>query len=399
MKKNIILIFILITCVSLWAQTSNVDESSYYKVYSDISLNHARETAQKLDAYFDFYSSYFHFNPTNLEGKLTLRLFDNKEDFDAYLMGIISETRDSFVFLQYSNPEKNELVGFMDTEKEKFNTYLAHYSLIQYLKSFVKNPPLWLQMGFAVYFEKSYYDPYEDQIVYVENLDWLNTLKSLIVQVDPQDLSGQVYIMTNLLTMNPETFNRSMEEAYAQSWGLVYFLMNTSKIEYSRILWDSISLLAYEASRKENELQIINGAFGWVTKNRLINSFSDYVMETKTFPVLVQEGMSLYNMQDYDASEASFLKAVSLRDDHPLPFYYLGLINYSEANYSEAQSYYDTSLAFGGEESFTYYAMGVNAYAAGQFNDAKIYLQYSFQSDPSGYGEKAFELLTKIEEN
>lgn len=243
MKKALLLIISMSLGGLIFAQTSHTAESSYYRVYSDVSPAHARETADKLDAYFSFYSRYFHFDSTQLENKLTFKVFREKSGFDAYLMDLIQETRDSFVFLQYSTPEKNELVGFIGKDKEAFNTYLAHYTLIQYLKSFVPNPPLWLQLGFAVYFEKSSFDPNLESIVYKENLDWLNTLKASLTDMEGSDPGRQVYELSSLLTLVPSAIGRNLERSYAQSWGLIYFLMNTKEDSYNRILWDSLSSL------------------------------------------------------------------------------------------------------------------------------------------------------------
>lgn len=156
-------------------------------------------------------------------------------------------------------------------------------------------------------------------------------------------------------------------------------------------------LLSPAATRRENELRVINSAFGWVSKNRLLTDFSQFIENTMTFPELVHQGMADYNTQAYDTAEEYFLRATALRRTEAVPYYYLGLIQYARERYTDAQEYYEQSLSRGGNAGLTYYAMGVNAYAAGQLTDAKVYLQNSFQADPEGYGARAFNLLTRIE--
>ena len=397
MKKALILILIILTAGGLFAQTSHMAESSYYRVYSDISPAHARETAVKLDAFFSFYSSYFHFDSTGLTNKLTFKVFKEKSSFDTYLQNVIQETRDSFVFLQYTTPEKNELVGFLGNNNGTYNTYLSHYSLIQYIKSFIPNPPLWLQLGFAVYFEKSSYDPNTEKVVYHENLDWLNTLKRSMAGLETVEPSQMVYALTNLLTLEPSSLKTDLEDAYAQSWGLVYFLINAPDTAYNRILWDTISLLDPAATRKENEIKVFTSAFGWVTKATLIADFYRFIDNTLTFPELVRNGMASYSLQRYDEALDFFKRAAALRDDESIPHYYQGLIRYATMDYAAAQTQYQLALDKSGDPGLTYYAMGVNAYAAGKLSDAKVYLQNSYQTDPEGHGEKAFALLTRIE--
>lgn len=397
MKKALILILIVLTAGGLFAQTSHMAESSYYRVYSDISPAHARETAVKLDAFFSFYSRYFHFDSTRLSDKLTFKVFREKASFDTYLQNVIQETRDSFVFLQYTTPEKNELVGFLGNDGDTYNTYLSHYSLIQYIKSFIPNPPLWLQLGFAVYFEKCSYNPNTEKVIYHENLEWLNTLKRSMAGLETIDPSQMVYALTNLLTLEPSSLKTDLEDAYAQSWGLVYFLINSPENAYNRILWDSISLLDPAAARKENEIKVFTSAFGWVTKASLIADFYDFIGKTMTFPELVRNGMSSYSLQRYEEALDYFQRAAALRDDESIPHYYQGLIRYATMAYGEAQTQYQLALKKGGDPGLTYYAMGVNAYAGGKLSDAKVYLQNSYQADPEGHGERAFALLGRIE--
>jgi hypothetical protein len=232
MKKIFLisLFFIFITAaISAQEEPSlYVTDSTYYKVYSEVSNNHALETAQNMDAFFNVYNSYFHFDPDPLDAKLQVRIFSSKERFNAYLEKIIGARKDNFVYLQYSDPAKSELVGFRQAENV-YTTSLIRHGFIQFLKSFIQNPPEWMLKGFAIYFEKSEYDEDQNSAVFKENLSWLNTLKTLIMEEELLPPRQFLNPRSDVLSSRARAF-------HAQAWGFVTFLRNTNKKEYNRIL-------------------------------------------------------------------------------------------------------------------------------------------------------------------
>ena len=79
-----------------------------------------------------------------------------------------------------------------------------------------------------------------------------------------------------------------------------------------------------------------------------------------------------------------------------LPYYYLGLINYSNTGYELAEYYYQSALQMGANPALTYYALGVNAYAAKLYEEADNFLNLAKASDPDRYGEKVDKILERI---
>ena len=395
MKKLLFCAVFILLAVFIFAQDMNLIESDYYKIYSEVSVGHAAETAEILDAYFDFYNMYFHFDETKLSYKMKVKIFKDKETYDEYLADIIPEEKNSFVFLQYNQPDKNELVGYF-TDDDIYAKFLAHHGFMQFLKSFIPNPPLWMQKGFAIYFEDCYYSPEQKLVEYKENLDWLYTLKKYISNTE-EGYENSIIPFPTLLTMNVENANASIDVFYAQSWGLVHFLLNSTDNAYNRILWDSIKTLSPESDRKNNEVAIIKDAFEWVGKNEFSSDFVKYIDRIKTFPDLVQDGMDYYSEGDLAMSERTFINALSMRDDHPVPYYYLGLIYYAEHDYMMAEYYYQTAIQMGGEEGITFYAIGVNAYADNRFEESIDSLVSSYRADPDFYGEKSVALMVQMD--
>ncbi len=396
MKKVILTFCLVFLTAHAFSQEMNLIESDYYKVYSEVSVGHAADTAEVLDAYFNFFNSYFHFDAAEVPYLMRVKIFKDKASFDEYLSDIIPEQKNSFVFLQYNQADKNELVGYY-TDDSSYNRYLAHHGFMQFLKTFIPQPPLWLQKGFAIYFENSYYDPATKKVVYEENLSWLYTLKKYINNAS-EGSDGSIIPFPTLLTMNVENANSSIDVFYAQSWGLVTFLLNSSNNSYNRIMWDSIKSLSAAADRKANESSTIKNAFEWVGKNDFSRDFVSYVERIKTFPDLVEDGIDQYNAGDLSLAERTFINAVSMREDHPVPYYYLGLIYYAEHDYGMAEYYYQTAIQMGGEQGISFYALGVNAYADERYKAAVEFLVESYNADPGFYGAKAVSLLEQMEE-
>ncbi len=394
MRKISIIVIIFFLTAGLWAQTSSVYEqaSQHYRVSSEVSRDHAAETAQRLEALMELYNTYFHFDLSGLGTKLNVRIFSTKNRFDSYLTRIIDETRDDFVYLHYSDLQKSELVGYYQ-EWSDYDIGLNHQSFIQFFRSFISNPPLWLREGFAVFFERVEWDEEFNRVQYKENLAWLETLKKIIAGT----ASVTPLTLDEILTIDVETARKKINSFYPQAWGMVSFLVNSPNKEHNRILWDSISALKPSATLAENAAAINQNAFKWAAAElKLQEEFISYVDSRKSFRTLVQDGIDSYGKNELDSAEESFVKALQIEDKNYIPYYYLGLINYERKNYSLADYYYSQALDLGAIAALTYYAMGVNAYADNRFDEAETYLKKTIDLDPTSYKEKSEELLTRM---
>ncbi len=396
MKRIAVLVFFVLIAfpLSIAAQTSTFfeHETTHYRVLSQISEEHAAETANKLEALFTLFNEYFHFETDELTSRLRVRILDTKAKYDTYLQRVIEQTREDFVYLHYTDLAKSELVGYQMNTPEEFEVSLKHQSVIQFLRAFISNPPLWMREGFAVYFEEVKFDEALSQAVYHENLAWLETLKSIV-----DGGSGvQPIPMSQMLVMDVETARSQIDVFYPQAWGIVSFLLNSQNQDHNRIMWDSISALDPEATLVENSQSSWNQAFAWEEETLLIESFINYVEERRSFRGLVEDGIDQYAAGELERAEESFVTALKLREDNFIPYYYLGLINYDRQNYSLAEFYYSEALDRGATEALTYYALGVNAYADNKFDEAAEYLRQTAELDPANYEDKAQQLLDRI---
>ena len=391
--KKIAVWGLMVLCLplGLFAQTVPVYEaaSNHYQVYSEISADHALRLSRNLDSLFSLYNSYFRFVPTDLTTKLKVRIMANKGRYDEYLTKIIARTRDDFIYLHYTDPEKSELVGFA-ADEENFRISLNHQSFIQFLRAFVPNPPLWIREGFAVFFENTVFDPAEETAVYRENLSWLDTLKNLAAGG-----GSRLLPLETILLMNVDEVRDNIEVFYPQAWGMVSFLVNSTDRDYSRILWDSLSTLRRDAFLDRNSELVYNRAFAWHDRSRMAGDFLAYLEGRKSFRSLVQAGIELYTGGNLDSAEAAFLEARELDGKSFVPPYYLGLINYGRKNYSTAAGFYRKALDGGAEPALVYYALGINSMAENRVDDAVTYLKMAGEMD-SSYRQKGEDLIRRM---
>jgi len=394
MKKIVILLLIsIIIVLPSFSQSMEMAESTNYRVFSELGKENAEYVAKAMDQYFKLYNQFFHFNNNNLESKLQIRLFSTKNDFDNYLKSIISQTSSSYVYLQYKNTKKSELVTYVMDDLDKMKRTLVHHGFVQFLKSFIKQPPLWIQKGFAVYFEKSIYNDKDNTVTFQNNLDWAVTLKKYIVADRKDPLNQKLFSIPELLTIDSVTANKSINVFYAESWGLVSFLINSEYKEYNRVLWDSLSSLQPDAEKKDNEASVIKTAFKWTDNNTFLSDFYFYAESLKTFNELVQDGIKLYSAGSSGEAERIFIKAMIIDEGNYIPYYYMGLINYGRKDYTMAEYYYQTTLEKGGNQDLLNYALGVNSYADNNMEDAVFYLS---KITTGNYYTKATELMEVI---
>lgn len=112
---------------------------------------------------------------------------------------------------------------------------------------------------------------------------------------------------------------------------------------------------------------------------------------------LVKDGIELYTKGDLANAELSFTKSLALDPTSATATYYLGLIEYSRKNYSQAEDRYTKAFQLGVNAGVINYALGVNSFAAGKNADATKYLTLAKQADKATYGDRVDALLKRME--
>jgi len=394
MRKISVFIVLFCACTLSFAQTTTLytAETGHYRISSETSQVEADEISRILEACLAEYNKVFHFDLAKLPGKLTVKIFKDVDSFNAYLGTLVSETRDDFVFVAYSDPTRSELLAFTQ-ESDKLLPSLIHQGCIQFLKAFVSNPPVWLREGVAAYLEASVYDSKTATLVFKSNILWLESLKAIL----KAENSGQLIPFSDLLLLTREAAEENLDVFYPEAWGLVSFLLGAEDKSVNRIFWDTLSVLSPSALLDENSQNVRTKAFAWVSDEEFSKSFSAFVQELKTSQELIKEGVDLYAAGDLDGSEKSFTASLSLEPDSYVACYYLGLIAYGRKDYTKADAYYLKASELGASGALVDYALGVNAFAGGNFTDATKYLTKSKDAEPAAYAEKVNALLARMD--
>lgn len=368
-------------------------KTPHYRVLSQISPSQAQEMGAYLEQLYLLFNSYLHLPESSSPTPLLVRMFNSKEQFDRYLSLFINESREDFVYLHHGDPSRRELLLY-PCEPELFYPSLNHQAFLQFLRSQVQNPPLWIREGFAVFFEKVRLDPASKTLRFRENLDWLDTLKTMI---DPTTSTSDKSLipLERFLFLTPEEARQNLKTFYPQAWGFVTFLLYAEDRSYQRFLWDSLSSLQADASLKGNHESIQKRVLSFYDLGKVEKDFKAYIQKRPSFATLMKTGIAAYEKDTYREAEEAFKNAASLEPSEPLPYYYLGLVAYATKNYAKAEEQYQKALSLGGPRGLIQYALGINAFAWNKPEEARAYLTAAIEADPS-FKEKAEPLLKRL---
>ena len=379
MKRAVKTLFFCALLLSLGTVLGAQIKTAHYEIIIPDGSNDVY--AAEMEQRFTEYNRVFHFDPALLSSPLKVRVFTDKNEYDNYVVAALGNLRPGAVYLHYKNPASRELVihrGSAETE-----TLVPHQAFIQFLRSFIADPPPWLREGFAVYFNTLKFDRAKGVLVYEENLSWLETAKR-------GSFSPGIVLQSGVAFPNIQAF----------SWAMVSFFLADKSSEYYRSLTDSFTALSPNASAEENAQAMYRRLVLFNSIAELTRDYSAYIANKKTFTELVEEGQKAYGAKNYAAAEESFHKAIKLRNSHYAPYYYLGLLAYERKNYNGAETFYKTALDAatpGTERAMIQYARGVNAAAAGKKAEAITFLEEAANIDSAKYKVRSDDLIRKLQ--
>jgi len=379
---------VLLAAPAVFAPAPSGSSFGHYQVASDRGEARSLEIARIMEAAYALFSDTFHPEAEAPAGSLRVRVFGAKADFDAYLRGLIGETRPDFVYVSYPrDTARSELVGF-ERPAAEMNRSLLHHGLIQFLSVLQPTTPLWLAEGTGTYLEASTLEG--GRFVWQANYAWLDSLKALLA-------GGQARLpIAELLLMDKARAAREINAFYPSAWGLVHFLAQSPERRYNRLLWDSMSLVRADASLADNSERVVKRAFAWGDAAALQRDFEAFILGIRTFADLLREGTEHFAAGRLPEAEKSLNAALQLQQDSHA-YYYLGLISYQRKDYAKAGELYQRALELGIEPALIHYALGVNAFADRKYAEASTYLAKAKELDAKAYGEKADSLLKRIE--
>jgi hypothetical protein len=238
--------------------------------------------------------------------------------------------------------------------------------------------------GFAVFFSSLNVNHDDGQLEYSENLDWLETMKSL----GNQTPTAYQILMADIEGV-PENFQ-------AAAWALASFFINSGNEDYFRILGELFMILNPDNAASDNALAVTRRLNISADMEALENDYRGYIMSRQTFPELIAGGRGALAEKNFAAAEQFFLSALDIHPRHFAPHYYLGLLAYENKDYAAAERYYQIALDYGAEPPLINYALGLNAASAGRPSDAVGYLEQAAGAAPDRYGEKTKDLISRL---
>ncbi len=376
---------LLILAAAAGGQTETRD-SQHYRLATDAGGALVESTLAKLEAAYSLFADVFHFVPEN---RLRVTLFADKKRFDDHLAAVIRESRDDFVYIHYSDPAKCELVAFRMADERQFDASLLHQACIQFLKTRIPNPPVWIREGTAAYFERSAFNAETGRFQFKPNLAWLQPLQERL-------RSGRALSVSELALMDAEAARAQLDAFYPQAWALVSLLLDSEDPGLNRIYWDSLSALDPSLDVAGNSRRVQERALRWYDSDRLERAYREHAAGLRGFNELVAEGTDLYSRQRYNEAEEAFVRAMRVEPESYVPYYYVGLIKYATADHRSAEVLFKTALDLGAEPAITKYALGVNAFAANSYEQSRAWLNEARAADPRAYGEKVDSLLGRM---
>ena len=373
-------------------------QTAHYVVVSEISQEHANTLASQLEALFTLYNSYFRFDAARLPAKMRVQVYGSRLDYEQYLQLTIREKREGFVYLHYHDFAKRRLVGY-HMEGEGLLNSLKQQSFLQFLRAFIDNPPLWLRIGFAVYFASAELRFTDTNMLTAElakeNLALLGSLKKIFAESNP----GRIIALDELWNMTSHTVIGQQEIFNAEAWGFISFLLHSPQEAHQRTLWDLLRSLGQNATLVAN-FETQSKVFSWTEAN-IYREFEDYIMTKLTYADILQRGRRYYAQRDFFNAKRFFEQARELPEGSRdyIPDYFLGLIAYEENQYSAAESYLQLSLKNVTEahKTLIYYALGVNAYQDNRYESARTYLRKADVLISRGVNNDIQRILNRLE--
>jgi tetratricopeptide (TPR) repeat protein len=376
---------LLLTGAGLVMAQNVVKASEHYRLSTSLTGEVVDSTLARLEGAYALFGDLFHMAPPD---KLRVTLFPDKKAFDAYLTAVIKETRPDFVYIHYSDTTKSELVAYQMEDEKQFDVSLLHQACIQFLKSRIPHPPVWLLEGTAAYFERSTFNRETGLFQFKPNLAWLAPLK--------QRLAASPMPGARLVSLSVDEARAQIDTFYPMAWGLVALLLESPDVDINRIYWDSVSALDPGLNVADNSRRVMDRVFSWYGADRLQRAYMEFARNLKGFNELVAEGTDLYGQKEYDRADDAFVRAMRVEPDNFVPYYYSGLIKYAVADYKSAEMLFMTALDLGAEPALVNYALGVNAFAGESYERSRTWLLEARKADPKVYGEKVDSLLARM---
>ena len=381
-KKCLYILFLFIMGSLLpvnivFSQTS-ISRNSLYRIIN--SENTAPSELEEwigleMESYFNEFNAIFRFDISALRSPMNLRVFEDRNSYDAYVNSQLGYIVNGAIYLHFEAEERRELVlHWPPSISSEHREIIIYQSFIQFLRTFIPNPPSWILMGFA-----SYFSPVN---LNVRDMEQHMTGIAEILTSDMQN--GEISYMQR----NPNGFKIS-------SWALVSFLLSGNR-DYYRTLAESFLLLSPDSSSLENSELIYRRIFSFMDMDLLERDFTNYIFSYRSFNELINEGQRAFHAGRFREAASYFESAIEQRPSDFVPHYYLSLIAHNEGNYYQAERLLERSLENGADRALINYVLGINAIAEGRLERGAEHLHLAAGLNPELFRLRVENILRDI---
>jgi len=392
-KRIAFLAFAIVFSSAVFAEQIQYKYGNYHFTYDDPSLD-IENIGESFMALRGVFTGICGFNPDPDKYPARVRILADREAYNEYLQTRIGETRNQYVFLKYGKPELSELVifpaagtGFASFSGPSLNRQL----FLQYLYSYILEPPLWLRDGLQAWVENI--SVVNGAVVKNNYSPWLETAKNYAA--DPEHRLSVEDIL------GAETGSYEAARLYPLSWAFIAFLLQTERAGYQRFLYESFVLLENDSgynrnSQKENTALLLDR---FQRNTRFVGadeSFLSWLGEQRTFSELLSGGVEQYNKGKFRTAMKDLQRAWELQPSDPLPVYYLGLCAYGAGMYKESSDWYLRALDNGADAATVHWALALSSHALRDYRQARTYLDKAVLLSPERYSDKAASLLSSM---
>jgi hypothetical protein len=341
---------------------------------------------KELELRLDLYNRLFRFDTAGIAGPLQVRSIADTGAYEAYVLSRLGQAPPGAVYIHYNTPDRRELVINRGSAEEA--DMAAHQAFIQCFRAFIPHPPSWMNDGFAIIFSSLRFDPESEELVYDENLAWLDTVKKLGNGAAQPEL---------ILLADDEAYSAGSIDLFKPlSWALASFFLNSGDEDYFRTLTEMFMALSPNADAAENSRAAARRLTLWTDFETLAGDCQAYLDAKKSFAELVDAGQKAYGGGDFENAERFFAQAQSMRPDQAAPCYYLALLAYGAKDFARAEELYNAALHNGADAALVQYALGLNAVSAGNADAGRRWLEQAAAAAPDRFREKADRIIGRL---
>jgi len=213
----------LLFCSPAWAQKGSetrLYETRYYRIFTDVDAELARDIAARMDAMFEEYSRRLSaFGTVRETEKYEVHVFTRRIDYMKFVGDRLPNTGGVFI------PSRNVLAAYLEDQgRDALRRTLQHEAFHQFAYLKISGElPTWVNEGIAQLFEEGI---------------WTGS-RFLVEQVPPRrirqlqaDLNGgRLISFENFVKMDGRTWARNMRDRdkgasqYNQAWAMTHFLV------------------------------------------------------------------------------------------------------------------------------------------------------------------------------